>query len=257
MLPKGVTQNCKSKLRYNTKIMKIGTNYTVEFKMKVVLEILTEKETVNRIATKYDVSPVVLSRWKNEFQRMKQVVRRFNKDQVKAFVKDNNLKTLEDVQSALKELFAETLQSMLEAELDTELGYEKHDVKNKTTRNSRNGTIKKTVISKYGEVHINVPRDRNGELDPVIVKKHQKSVTGIEDQIIAMYAKGISTWDIQDHLQNLYGVDVSPTMISNVTNKILPIIKERQNRPLQRVYDLPRPNRLASAIKESSPLRGR
>jgi len=103
----------------------------------------------------------------------------------------------------------------------------------------------------------NVPRDRNGELDPVIVKKQQKSVTGIEDQIIAMYAKGISTWDIQDHLQNLYGVDVSPTMISNVTNKIVPIIKERQNRPLLRVYDLPRPNRLASAIKECSPLRGR
>lgn len=125
---------------------------------------------------------------------------RFSKDQVKAFVKDNNLKTTEDVQSALKELFAETLQSMLEAELDTELGYEKHDVKNKTTRNSRNGTSKKAVISEYGEVDIDVPRDRNGEFDPVIVKKHQKSVTGIEDQIIAMYAKGISTRDIQDHL---------------------------------------------------------
>lgn len=127
-------------------------------------------------------------------------VTRFSKDQVKAFVKDNNLKTMEDVQSALKELFAETLQSMLEAELDTELGYEKHDVKNKTTRNSRNGTSKKAVISEYGEVDIDVPRDRNGEFDPVIVKKHQKSVTGIEDQIIAMYAKGISTRDIQDHL---------------------------------------------------------
>jgi len=103
-------------------------------------------------------------------------------------------------------------------------------------------TAARHVLPFYGDVHINVPRDRNGELDPVIVKKHQKSVTGIEDQIIAMYAKGISTWDIQDHLQNLYGVDVSPTMISNVTNKIVPIIKERQNRPLQRVYNLPRPN---------------
>lgn len=163
-------------------------------------------------------------------------VARFSKDQVKAFVKDNNLKTMEDVQSALKELFAETLQSMLEAELDTELGYEKHDVKNKTTRNSRNGTSRKSIISEYGEVDIDVPRDRNGEFEPIIVKKHQKSVTGIEDQIIAMYAKGISTRDIQDHLQHLYGIDVSPTMISNVTNKIVPIIKEWQSRPLQGVY---------------------
>jgi len=163
-------------------------------------------------------------------------VARFNKDQVKAFVKDNNLKTMDDVQSALKELFAVTLQSMLEAELDTELGYEKHDIKSKTTSNSRNGKSKKTVISEYGEVDIQVPRDRNGEFEPVIVKKHQSSVTGIEDQIIAMYAKGISTRDIQDHMNRLYGIEVSPTMISNVTNKIVPLIKEWQNRPLQGVY---------------------
>ncbi|MFB9325646.1 IS256 family transposase, partial [Paenibacillus aurantiacus] len=161
---------------------------------------------------------------------------RFNKEQVKAFVKENNLKTMDDVQSALKELFAETLQSMLEAELDTELGYEKHDVKSKTTSNSRNGKSKKTVTSEYGELEIAVPRDRNGEFEPVIVKKHQSTVTGIEDQIIAMYAKGVSTRDIQDHLNHLYGIDVSPTMISNVTNKIVPLIKEWQNRPLQGIY---------------------
>ena len=143
---------------------------------------------------------------------------------------------MDDVQSALKELFAETLQSMLEAELDTELGYEKHDVKSKKTSNSCNGKSKKTVTSEYGDVDIAVPRDRNGEFEPVIVKKHQTTVTGIEDQIIAMYAKGVSTRDIQDHLNHLYGIDVSPTMISNVTNKIVPLIKEWQNRPLQSIY---------------------
>lgn len=143
---------------------------------------------------------------------------------------------MDDVQSALKELFAETLQSMLEAELDTELGYEKHDVKSKTTTNSRNGKSKKTVTSEYGDVEINMPRDRNGEFELVIVKKHQSTVTGIEDQIIAMYAKGVSTRDIQDHLNHLYGIDVSPTMISNVINKIVPLIKEWQNRPLQSIY---------------------
>lgn len=89
---------------------------------------------------------------------------KFSKNQVKAFIKDNDLKSMADVQSALKELFADTLQEMLEAELDHELGYEKHDVANKQTTNSRNGKTKKTVISEYGEQEIRVPRDRNGEV---------------------------------------------------------------------------------------------
>ena len=125
---------------------------------------------------------------------------------------------------------------MLEAELDTHLGYEKHDVQNKQTTNSRNGKSKKTIVSEYGEHKIEVPRDRQGEFEPVVVKKHQSTVTGIEDQIVAMYAKGVSTRDIQDHLEQLYGVEVSPTMISNVTNKLVPLIKEWQSRPLQSVY---------------------
>ncbi len=160
------------------------------------------------------------------------------KDQLRQFIKDNNLKTVEDVQKTLKELFAETLQEMLEAELETELGYAKHDVKNKETRNSRNGHSKKTVTSEYGEVEIEVPRDRLGEFEPMVVKKHQTQVTGIEDQIISMYSKGMSTRDIQDHLNQLYGIDVSPTLISNVTAKIMPLIKEWQNRPLQNVYSV-------------------
>jgi putative transposase len=125
---------------------------------------------------------------------------------------------------------------MLEAELDTHLGYEKHDIQSKQTTNSRNGKSKKTIISEYGEHEIEVPRDRQGEFEPVVVKKHQTTVTGIEDQIIAMYAKGVSTRDIQDHLEQLYGIEVSPMMISNVTNKLVPLIKEWQNRPLHNVY---------------------
>ena len=160
------------------------------------------------------------------------------KDQLRQFIKDNNLKTVEDVQKTLKDLFAETLQEMLEAELETELGYAKHDIKNKETRNSRNGHSKKTVTSEYGEVEIEVPRDRFGEFEPMVVKKHQTQVTGIEDQIISMYSKGMSTRDIQDHLNQLYGIDVSPTLISNVTAKIMPLIKEWQNRPLQNVYSV-------------------
>ena len=161
---------------------------------------------------------------------------KFSKEQVKAFVKGHNLKSMQDVQSALKELFADTLQEMLEAELDHELGYSKYDVSSKETSNSRNGKSKKKIISEFGEQTIEVPRDRIGEFEPAIVKKHQSNVTGIEEQIIALYAKGVSTREIQDHLANLYGLDVSPTMISNVTNKLIPLIKEWQNRPLQNVY---------------------
>jgi putative transposase len=160
----------------------------------------------------------------------------WTKPQLREFIKENKLVTAQDAQNALKNLFAETLQEMLEAELDTQLGYDKHDTKNKRTPNSRNGKSKKTITSEYGDQEIQVPRDRQGEFEPIVVKKHQSNVTGIEDQIIAMYAKGISTRDIQDHLEQLYGIDVSPTMISNVTNKIVPLIKEWQSRPLQGVY---------------------
>ncbi|MNM75990.1 Transposase, Mutator family [compost metagenome] len=160
----------------------------------------------------------------------------WSKEQLRAFIKENKLVTAQDAQNALKELFAETLQEMLEGEMDTHLGYEKHEVKAKMTPNSRNGKSKKTVVSEYGEQEISVPRDRLCEFEPLVVQKHQKNVTGIEDQIIALYAKGVSTREIQDHLQNLYGIEVSPAFISNVTNKIVPLIKEWQNRPLQGVY---------------------
>jgi len=159
-----------------------------------------------------------------------------SKEQIKQWIKEKNMKSVDDVQSALKDLFAETIQEMLEGEIESTLGYAKHDMKNKRTTNSRNGYSKKTVRSEYGDVDIQVPRDRDGEFEPTIVKKHQSNVTGIEDQILALYAKGVSTRDIQDHLQQLYGIDVSSTLISNVTNKVVPLIKEWQNRPLQSVY---------------------
>ncbi|AZK45667.1 IS256 family transposase [Paenibacillus lentus] len=158
------------------------------------------------------------------------------KQQLRDFIKENNLVTAQDAQNALKNLFAETIQEMLEAEMETHLGYAKHDITAKATSNSRNGKSKKTVVSEYGEQEIIVPRDRLGEFEPLVVKKHQSNVTGIEEQIIALYAKGVSTREIQDHLQQLYGIEVSPTLISNVTNKVIPMVKEWQNRPLQSVY---------------------
>jgi len=160
----------------------------------------------------------------------------WTKEQLRAFIKENNLKTADDAQQALKELFKDTIQEMLEAELETDLGYSKSEKTGTSDQNRRNGHSTKTVRSEYGELDLTVPRDRIGTFEPVVVKKHQKSVTGIEDQILSLYAKGVSTREIQDHLQNLYGIEVSPTLISNVTAKIMPMVKEWQNRPLQSVY---------------------
>ena len=160
----------------------------------------------------------------------------WNKEQIRAFIKDNNLKSADDAQKALKDLFKDTIQEMLEAELETDLGYPKHEKAGKSADNRRNGHLTKKVRSELGEFDLTVPRDRNGTFEPAVVKKNQKNVTGIEDQILALYAKGVSTREIQDHLNQLYGIEVSPTLISNVTGKIMPMIKEWQNRPLQRIY---------------------
>ena len=156
----------------------------------------------------------------------------FTDDQIKELIKQKNLKTAEDVQDMLKEMFGKTLEQMLEAELENELGYSKYNYKDKKTNNSRNGHTKKKVRSDFGEIDLTIPRDRNSEFEPVVVKKHQKDVSGIEDQIISMYAKGMTVRDIQEHLNNIYGIEASPTLISNITDKLLPVIKEWQNRPL-------------------------
>lgn len=158
------------------------------------------------------------------------------KEQIRELIKERKMKTTDDISLMLKDLFGETLQEMMEAEMDTTLGYGKNQIAEKDTDNRRNGHSKKKVISEFGETELAVPRDRDGEHDPLIVKKHQKNISGIEEQIIAMYSKGMTVRDIQDHLNRLYGVDISPTLISNVTNKLMPLIKEWQNRPLESTY---------------------
>lgn len=114
---------------------------------------------------------------------------RFSKDKVKEFIRDGDIKSMADVQSALKDLFGQTLQAMLEGEMDSHLGYAKGDAANKQTGNRRNGHGSKSVRSEYGELELAVPRDREAEFDPLIVGKRQKNVAGIEEQILALYAK--------------------------------------------------------------------
>lgn len=160
------------------------------------------------------------------------------KELLRDFIRENNLTTAQELQQALKDLFASTLQEMLEAELDDYLGYSKYDYKNKATKNSRNGSTSKKVLSDFGEVDIAIPRDREGDFEPKAIKKYQNDISGIEDKILGMYAKGMSTRDIAAHLEELYGMEASPTLISKITEKIMPIAQEWQNRPLDPIYPI-------------------
>ena len=155
---------------------------------------------------------------------------------IKGLLEHYQPKDAQDVQNMLKDLLGETLQDMLESEMDEHLGYSKYDYRNKETEDSRNGYSAKTVTSSMGPIELDIPRDRNGEFEPQIVKKHQTDISTIEEQVLSMYAKGMTTRDISKHLQDVYGVDASAEMISHMTDRILPIAREWQNRPLERKY---------------------
>lgn len=134
-------------------------------------------------------------------------------------------------------MVGEVLENGLEAELDDELGYSKYDYRNKDTYNSRNGYSRKSVKTSAGSVEIAVPRDRNGDFEPQIIRKNETSLAGdIEEKIMSMYAKGMTTNDISYHIQDIYGIDVSDTLVRRVTDKILPVVKEWQQRPLESIY---------------------
>lgn len=143
-------------------------------------------------------------------------------------------KTAHDIQEALKDLLGNTIEKMLKAELDEHLEYEYGETP--LTLNTRNGSSKKTVKSSTGEIELDIPRDREGSFDPQVLKKYQKDISNIENQIISMYAKGMTTRDISNHVEEIYGFGLSEGMVSKITNKILPTIEEWQNRPLDRVY---------------------
>jgi len=136
----------------------------------------------------------------------------------------------------LKRLTAALVEKALSAEMTEHLGYEKHAVSGRGTGNSRNGTSEKTLKSESGEMAIEVPRDRNGSFEPQLVKKHQTHFDGFDEKIISMYARGMTVREIQGHLQELYGVEVSPDLISRVTSAVLEEVKVWQGRPLEAVY---------------------
>ena len=158
------------------------------------------------------------------------------KELIKQFIAQNEISSAKDIEEALKNMFKDTLQELLEAELDESLGYEKYEYSDEEKENYRNGYSKKTVHSTAGDIELSVPRDRNGEFEPAIVEKGEKDISGIEEKIIRMYARGTSNREIYNQMQELYGVKISPDMVTAITNKIIPQIKEWQTRPLDEVY---------------------
>lgn len=147
------------------------------------------------------------------------------------------IKTAQDISFALKDLFKDTLQQMMNKEFDEAMGYEKYDSKTEKS-NYRNGSTKKKVKSEFGEFELSTPRDRNSEFEPFIVPKNKRDISGIEDKIISLYARGLSTREINAQIQDLYGIEVSATMVSNITDAVLPEIKEWQSRTLEHIYPI-------------------
>lgn len=155
---------------------------------------------------------------------------------IQGLLQEYDIQSAEDIQDALKDLLSGTIQDMLETEMDNHLGYDRYERSGEP--NYRNGKKSKTVRSKYGEFEVDVPQDRQSSFEPQVLPKRQKDISSIDDKIIAMYAKGMTTRQISETIEDIYGFEVSEGMISDITDKLLPRIEKWQNRPLSPVYPI-------------------
>ena len=160
---------------------------------------------------------------------------------MKEYVNSQKFTSTTEIMEAMKAMFGDVLQQVMEAELDTKLGYEKsertsNDDENGLSKNCRNGHSKKTVKTQLGEVTINVPRDRNGEYEPSIISKYSRNADGMEEKILSLYSCGMSQRDISEQIKNLYDVEISPELVSKISEKIMPEVTSWQNRPLNSIY---------------------
>lgn len=161
---------------------------------------------------------------------------KLSKELLRNYIKEQNFTDANDILKSLKDLFRDILQESLEAEMYETLGYMKHNYSGKTTRNSRNGYLKKTIKTEIGPIEVRIPRDREGKYKPKIIPKHQRSINGIDDKILSLYAVGMSTRNISEQIKELYGVEISAETVSNITNRILPLVSDWQKRPLEKTY---------------------
>ena len=155
---------------------------------------------------------------------------------IQQLLQEYDIETAEDIQDALKDLLGGTIKEMMEAEMDDHLGYQKSE--RSDSDDYRNGYKSKRVNSSYGSMDIDVPQDRKSTFEPQIVKKRQKDISDIDQKIISMYAKGMTIRQISETIEDIYGFETSEGFISDVTDKILPQIEDRQNRPLDEVYPI-------------------
>ena len=163
------------------------------------------------------------------------------KDLMKQYVQSQNFTSTTEIMQAMKDMFKEVIQQVMESELDQELGYEKSkrldncdDLSD--TKNYRNGYSKKTVKTQLGEIDVKIPRDRNGEYEPQIISRYNRNADGIEEKILALYACGMSQRDIAEQIKNLYDVEISPELVSKISEKIMPDVNAWQTRPLEAIY---------------------
>ena len=164
-----------------------------------------------------------------------------SKELLKEFVNSQHFTSTTDIMNSMKELFSDVLQTVMEAELEEKLGYEKSERVSNTgeenmSKNYRNGYSKKTVKTQLGEVDVKIPRDRNGDHSPQIIEKYNRNADGMEEKILALYSCGMSQRDISEQIKNLYDVDISDGLVSKIVEKITPEITAWQNRPLDAVY---------------------
>ena len=158
---------------------------------------------------------------------------------VREFLKQNPISSPDDLNTFFKDMMKVMIEEFYQGELEEELGYTKYDYRNKDSNNSRNGYSSKKLKSSAGEIEVNVPRDRNSEYEPQVIKKHQNTIgQDLEAKIISMYAKGMTTSDIESHIEEIYGYQVSDSSITRITDKILPLVKEWQTRPLEAIYPI-------------------
>lgn len=160
------------------------------------------------------------------------------KDELKKLLKEKKIKSLDDFNAFMRDISKEVLETLFDREMSEFLGYERYDQKSKETDNSRNGHSQKQVKSKFGAIDLEVPRDRKSDFEPAVVKKRQRDISGLEEKIISMYAKGMTTRDIQAHIDDIYGYELSAETISNITDKVLERAKEWQGRPLKGLYSI-------------------
>ena len=163
------------------------------------------------------------------------------KELMKQYVDSQNFTSTTEIMQAMKDLFRDAIQQVMESELDVELGYEKSERMSDSesanlSKNYRNGYSKKTVKTQLGEIEVKVPRDRNGEYEPKIIGKYSRNADGMEEKILSLYACGMSQRDIAEQIKNLYDVEISPELVSKISEKIMPEVNEWQNRPLESVY---------------------